>query len=83
LIFASLTAYILHLPVETIGSRFGGIHSSLPSFEWPQFTLEKMLLLLPTAFTFALLGGIESLLSALIADSMGGGRHRSKCELVA
>jgi SulP family sulfate permease len=70
-------------PVETIGTKFGGIPSTLPAPALPLVSFEKMLDLLPDAATIALLGGIESLLSAVVADGMTGRRHRSNCELVA
>jgi SulP family sulfate permease len=72
-----------HLPVETIGSRFGAISSSFPSPVLPTFSWEVFKSLLRPAFTIALLGGIESLLSAVVADGMIGGNHRSNMELVA
>ena len=71
------------MPVETIGSRFGGIPQSLPLPHVPTFSLAKIVDVLPSALSFALLGCIESLLSAVVADSMSGRRHRSNCELVA
>jgi SulP family sulfate permease len=74
---------ILHLPVETIGSRFGGIPSSLPRPAIPHLDLATIKQLIRPAFTIALLGGIESLLSAVVADGMIGGNHRSNMELVA
>ena len=80
-ICASLVVYLFHLPVETIGSRFGGISASLPAPQWPEITLPRMVELLPGAFTIAFLAGVESLLSAMVADSMTGRRHRSNCEL--
>ena len=70
-------------PVATIGSRFGGIPSTLPLPALPPFSFEKFNAVLPDALTMALLGGIESLLSAVVADGMSGRRHRSNCELVA
>ena len=73
----------LGLPVETIGSRFGGIPHSLPAPALPEMNLASVLAVLPAALSFALLGGIESLLSAVVADSMSGRRHRSNAELVA
>jgi SulP family sulfate permease len=73
----------LDLRVETIGSRFGGIPQGLPPFTMPQLHSEHILPLLPSAFTVALLGAIESLLSAVVADSMSGDRHNSNVELVA
>jgi sulfate permease, SulP family len=80
---ASIVGVALGLPVETIGSRFGGIPGSLPVPHLPPITRDKVIEVLPSALSFALLGGIESLLSAVVADSMTGRRHRSNCELVA
>jgi SulP family sulfate permease len=71
------------LPVETIGSRFGGIPSGLPSFHVPQFRADLILPLLPAALTVALLAAVESLLSAVVADTMTGDRHNSSAELLA
>lgn len=79
----SLIAWLLHLPVETIGTRFGGIPQSLPVPHLPDLSFDKIQAVLPDAFAFALLGSIESLLSAVVADGMTGRRHRSNCELVA
>jgi SulP family sulfate permease len=79
---ASLTA-ALALPIATIGTQFGGIPASFPLPSLPDFTLAKVGEVLPSAFAFALLGSIESLLSAVVADGMTGRRHRSNCELVA
>ena len=79
---AALAAFALRLPVETIGSQFGGIPRDLPLPTLPRLTLEKVLAVTPNAISFALLGAIESLLSAVVADSMTGRRHRSNCELV-
>ncbi len=80
---AAVATFAFGLPVETIGSRFGGIPSLLPSPHLPAFSLEKIQAVLPDAVAFALLGAIESLLSAVVADGMTGRRHRSNCELVA
>jgi sulfate permease, SulP family len=82
-VVAALATWALSLPVETIGTRFGGIPRQLPSPAWPSFSLAKMQAVLPDAIAFALLGAIESLLSAVVADGMTGRRHRSNCELVA
>lgn len=71
------------LPTETIGSRFGGLPSALPRFDMPHIPFERTRELLPSAFTIAFLAGVESLLSAVVADGMTGGRHRSNGELVA
>jgi SulP family sulfate permease len=79
----SVLAWLLGLPVETIGTRFGGIPNALPAPRLPDLSPAKVLEVLPAAVSFALLGGIESLLSAVVADSMSGRRHRSNCELVA
>ena len=67
------------LPVQTIGTRFGGIPSSLSIPSLPALSLVKIQDVLPSAFAFALLGSIESLLSAVVADGMTGRRHRSNC----
>jgi SulP family sulfate permease len=80
---AAVLTVVLNLPIETIGTRFGGIPSSLPAPALPAFSLAKMQAVLPDAIAFALLGAIESLLSAVVADGMTGRRHRSNCELVA
>lgn len=72
-----------HLPVETIGSRFGGIPRGLPPFAIPNFHAEHILPLIPAAFTVALLAALESMLSAVVADGMTGDRHNSNVELVA
>ncbi|MBU6464540.1 MAG: STAS domain-containing protein [Bradyrhizobium sp.] len=80
---AALATWALSLPVETIGTRFGGIPRELPWPAWPVFTLEKAQSVLHDAIAFALLGSIESLLSAVVADGLTGRRHRSNCELVA
>src|SRR5262245_13561630 len=80
---AAVATFALTLPVETIGTRFGGIPSMLPAPHLPAFSLEKVQAVLPDAVAFALLGAIESLLSAGVADGMTGRRHRSNCELVA
>jgi len=79
---ASATA-LLDLPVQTIGTQFGGIPSSLPMPSLPGLAFDKVMAVLPAALSFTLLGSIESLLSAVVADGMTGRRHRSNCELVA
>ncbi|GLF88931.1 putative sulfate transporter YvdB [Bacillus safensis] len=68
--------------VETIGSAYGEIPRQLPSFAFPELTIEKMIYLLPPAIVIALLGGVESILSAMVADNMKGSRHDSNKELV-
>jgi SulP family sulfate permease len=74
---------LLQLDVETIGSRFGGVPSNLPTPHFPTVTWERLRSLFQPAFTIAFLAGVESLLSAMVADGMTGRRHRSNCELVA
>jgi SulP family sulfate permease len=74
---------LLHLPVESIGSRFGTIPSSLPVPVVPHLDYTIIKSMVRPAFTIALLGGIESLLSAVVADGMIGGNHRSNMELIA
>lgn len=83
LIATTALVHGLHLNVETIGSRFGGIASSLPTPEVPVMTFATITALVGPAFTIALLAAIESLLSAVVADGMIGGKHRSNMELVA
>lgn len=82
-IIASVIGVLLHLPVATIGSRFGGIPHGLPMPALPTVTPGLLLQVLPAALSFTLLGGVESLLSAKVADSMTGRKHRSNMELVA
>jgi SulP family sulfate permease len=79
----TLVALLLASPAETIGSRFGGIPAQLPHFAIPHIPFERTRELFPSAFTIAFLAGVESLLSAVVADGMTGSRHRSNCELVA
>jgi sulfate permease, SulP family len=76
-------ALLFHLHVETIGTKFGGLPQGLPALRFPHLHAEHIEPLLPSAFTVALLGAIESLLSAVVADSMVGDRHNSNVELVA
>lgn len=89
IVVATMLVQLLHLPVETIGSRFGAIPSHLPMPELPAglsnggITWERLYDLLPSAITIALLAGIESLLSCVIADSLTGRSHRSNIELIA
>ncbi len=80
---AAAATALFELPVATIGTKFGGIPSSIPLPKIPELSVDKILDVLPNAVAFALLGSIESLLSALVADGMTGRRHRSNCELVA
>jgi SulP family sulfate permease len=80
---ASLAVAAFHLPVDTVGSRFGALPSGLPAPHWPQVTADRLIELLPSAFTIAFLAGVESLLSAIVADRMFGGHHRPSAELLA
>jgi sulfate permease, SulP family len=83
LIVSTGAVMLLHLPVATIGSSFGGVPAGLPSFHIPMFRPDLILPLLPSAMTVAILAAVESLLSAVVADSMIGDRHNSNAELVA
>jgi SulP family sulfate permease len=78
----SLSAALGHLPVETIGTRFGGIPHGLPAPALPTLSPHVLLQALPAALAFTLLGAIESLLSAKVADGMTGRKHRSNMELI-
>lgn len=83
IIFSSAIVYFFKLPAETIGDRFGQISSSLPTPQFPSVEFSKIKELIQPAFSIAILGAIESLLSAVVADGMIGGKHRSNMELVA
>lgn len=80
---ATAIVAVLGLPVDTIGSRFGGIPSGLPTFAIPELRTDLILPLLPSALTVALLSAVESLLSAVVADTMIEDRHNSHAELLA
>jgi SulP family sulfate permease len=83
LVAGTLAVAVLGLSLETIGSRFGGIPSGLPTFQVPKFQADKVSPLLVPAFTVAMLGAIESLMSAVVADRMSGDKHNPNVELVA
>jgi len=83
LLGGTIAASALDLPVATIGSRFGGIPSGLPAVHVPMFRPGLILELLSPTFTVAMLGAIESLMSAVVADRMAGTRHNSNVELFA
>jgi SulP family sulfate permease len=83
MVLATVLVQLFQLPVETIGSRFGDIPSSLPAPSLPALSFERVRELMGPAATVALLAGIESLLSAVVTDGMTGHRHRSNMELVA
>jgi SulP family sulfate permease len=74
---------LLGLPIATIGSKFGGIPAGFPKLSIPAFKFDQVLPLFPSALTVALLAAVESLLSAVVADSMSGTKHNSNVELVA
>lgn len=79
---ATVAAFLLKLPVETIGTRFGGIPSGLPHFALPQWHASLVHGLLGPAFTVAMLGAIESLMSAVVSDRMSNDRHNPNVELI-
>jgi SulP family sulfate permease len=83
MVLATVAVQLLDLPVETIGSRFGGVPSSLPRPHWPDIPWPHIRELISPSITVALLAAIESLLSAVVADGMIGTRHKSNMELVA
>ncbi len=83
LLLATVATAGLHLPIETIGSKFGGIPQGFPHFALPTFQVAHILPLLPSAFTVAFLAAVESLLSAVVSDGMSGDHHNSNIELVA
>ena len=83
LIVTTIVVHLLHVPVETIGSRFGTIAASIPHPSVPHLSLDQATALVGPAFTIALLAAVESLLSAVVADGMIGAQHRSNMELVA
>lgn len=83
ILLSTLAVQYFHLPVETIGSRYGSIPSSLPAPSWPALDWSTIKNAIQPAIAIALLGGIESLLSAVVADGMTGGKHNSNMELVA
>ena len=82
-VLASAAAWLFHLPVETIGSHFGQLPNGLPTPRLPPISYASVLEVLPAAISFTLLGAVESLLSAKVADSMTGRKHRYNMEVVA
>ncbi len=82
LLLGTLAVYFFKLPVETIGTRFGGIPSGLPHFAIPKFRTDLVHGLLGPAFTVAMLGAIESLMSAVVSDRMSNDRHNPNVELI-
>jgi SulP family sulfate permease len=82
-VLASLAAWLFHLPIETIGSHFGQLPDGLPGPQMPTLSVSSVLAVLPAALSFTLLGAVESLLSAKVADGMTGRKHRYNMEVVA
>jgi sulfate permease, SulP family len=82
-VVASVVVFVLRLPVATIASRFGAVPSGFPAPAAPSLSLSLVVQVLPSAISFALLGAVESLLSAKVADAMSGRKHRSNMELIA
>jgi SulP family sulfate permease len=83
LLAGTIAAVLFHLPIDSIGSKFGGIPTGLPSIQLPPFRVDLIVPLLPSALTVALLSALESLLSAVVADGMSGDKHNSNVELIA
>jgi SulP family sulfate permease len=83
LVITTVACALFGVQIETIGSKFGGIPTGLPSVSMPEFRSDLILPLLPSAFTVAMLAAIESLLSAVVADNMTGDRHKPDAELLA
>lgn len=83
ILFSTFATMYLNLNIDTIGSTFNNIPSTLPSIHIPNIDINMIIMLIPSAITIAILAGIESLLSAVVADGMIGGNHRSNMELVA
>lgn len=82
LILSTCTVYFFHLPVETIGTKFGGIPAGLPHLQIPRFRADLIHGLLGPAFTVAMLGAIESLMSAVVSDRMSNDHHNPNVELI-
>ncbi|HTY84235.1 MAG TPA: SulP family inorganic anion transporter [Silvibacterium sp.] len=82
LILATIAVYLFRLPVETIGTKFGGIPGGLPHMQIPEFRVDLVHGLLGPAFTVAMLGAIESLMSAVVSDRMSNDRHNPNVELI-
>lgn len=83
LVITTIACAVFAVPVETIGTKFGGIPTGLPKISVPEFRADLILPLLPSALTVAMLAAIESLLSAVVADTMSGDRHKPDAELLA
>jgi sulfate permease, SulP family len=83
LLAGTVSVVLLQLPIDTIGSKFGGIPAGLPSLQMPAFRADLIVPLFPSALTVALLAAVESLLSAVVADGMSGDKHNSNVELIA
>lgn len=82
-VLSAFFVWLFALPADTIGTRFAGLEPAFALPVFPEVTMDRIVTLFPSAFTIAFLAGVESLLSAMVADSMTGRRHRSNTELVA
>lgn len=83
ILLSTVVSAVFALPLDTINSRFGSVPTSLPMPSLPHINMELIITMFPSAITIALLAGIESLLSAVVADGMTGFKHRSNAELIA
>ena len=81
LVTGTVVATVAGLQIDTIGTRFGGIPAGLPAFHLPKFRPDLILHLLSPTLTVAMLGAIESLMSAVVADKLAGTKHNSNVEL--
>ncbi|MCB9091972.1 MAG: STAS domain-containing protein [Halobacteriovoraceae bacterium] len=82
IVLTTMASLFFHLPVETIGDKFGVLLATFPAPRIPHYDFNFLGQILPSAFAIAMLGAIESLLSAVVSDSMIGGKHRSNTELI-
>ncbi len=82
-IFTSLVTWCFEIPIETIATKFGGIPRMLPEPSFPTFNWDQIVRVFPDAITITMLGALESLLSAIVADGLTGSKHRSNTELMA
>src|SRR4051794_6141633 len=83
MVVCTMLVVLSGIPIETIGSKFGGIPAGLPKLSIPECRLDQVLPLFPSALTVALLAAVESLLSAVVADGISGTKHNSNMELIA
>ncbi|WP_213318169.1 SulP family inorganic anion transporter [Chlamydiifrater volucris] len=83
IVISTVVVWLLKIDIPTVGSRYGSIPASFPTPSWPHLSITRILQIMPDALTLAVLAGIETLLSAVVADGMTGWRHQSNCQLVA